>query len=941
MQKQRKRTFHNMLWRSIRQGLPRFLSIFAIVALGCGFLVGLYSTCPDMQDTADAYYQKHHTMDVNIKATAGLTEEDLTRLRACSDVQTVQAGYCLDLIIADPEGEDVTARLLGFSEPAETRINGFSLKEGRMPETETECVLEIPSAFSSSYAIGDVLTVPDEPAPDGLSVRELTVVGLASGPLYMSIQQEPTTVGTGKVELVLYVHPEAFEFEVYTDVLVCFRDTAAYNRFSGKYRDLLEAKRDAAELLGQQQSQVRYEELQAAYTDGIQELTDAIAAGEQELQTKLQEAQNGLDTVLSSAAELEQQLQKQYEAMLRQFGSEDAFPEEVRAALASGRETLSDLQATGKRLEEEIRGQQQKAEENLKHARGQLLQLQQDAAALEKPHWIVRTLTDQSSYDSFYSNTEKLRSISRIFPVFFCLVAALVAMTTMTRMVEEERGQMGTLGAIGYGNGSILRYYLCYCLCACVPGCIAGLLVGSKLFPTVIGNTYTIMFTLPELQTPFRWGYALGAFAAVCGVILLATWLVCRSALQEVPASRMRPRAPIAGKRILLERISVLWRHFSFHQKVTARNLFRYKKRLLMTVVGVAGCTALLLTGFGLKDSIGCIVDRQYERVQTYDLTVMLREGATWEEDETLYAFGMDSSLVAGILPVQTETVTLRYEAERFSVSLYVPLQPEQLDAYLSLHTRGKGDALSIETGVVLSDRAATLLGISAGDWIQMTDADGREIMVPVSGVCENYILNFACLSPDLYESLFGMPAQLNSMFIKLTEDSMAIRDVVSQRLYNSESVSYLHFNGTVRETFSDMIERLDFVVYVLILSAAALAVIVLYNLNHINICERRRELATIKVLGFYEHEVVSYVLRESFVLTLLGTVFGLGLGILLHGFVIRTVEMDTVVFAHDIAGLSFLWAALLTVAFSLLVSILSMPVLRRIDMVDSLKANE
>lgn len=935
-----KRNYRRMILRAVLRGMPRFLSIFAIVALGCGFLVGLFSTCPDMRDSADDYYRQYRVMDLDIKGTAGLTDDDQDAVRALPGVDRVQAGYSMDLVLGDPNGDELTARLWGFSEPAEERVNGFALTEGRMPERADECVLEMPSAFTDGYAVGDVFTVSEENSPEGLVPRTFTVVGLAESPLYLSIEREKTTVGTGQVSAVLYLLPSAFDLSVYTDLVVTYTDTAAYNCFSDEYLDLLDEKQSGAETLGKERSDVRYADIRKTYDDEIAKAEGEVRDAEDELESGLAAAEEQVASAQSQIDDAESALQTQLDGLLLLYGAEENFPPEVAAGVAQAKKELDEQKSVLADSREELEKRRADGERELADARAEIEQVKADRDALEAPSWVVLTRADNVSFNSFSTNSEKIRSISLVFPVFFCLVAALVAMTTMTRMVEEERTQAGTLGALGYTNREILWSYLGYCLCACVPGSLLGILIGSWLFPSVIWNAYSIMFALPKLELSFRFGYALAAFLSVCGGILLVTWLVCRTLLRETPASLMRPRAPVAGKRILLERLTFLWKRLSFHRKVAFRNLFRYKKRLLMTVVGVAGCTALLLTGFGLQDSIGCIVDRQFDRVQTYELTVSLKDGAVWEDDPTLRAFAEDD-LVNGVLPVCAESLTLENGKDEVEgVTLYVPLDESRIGEYLSLHTPG-GDPLSQEDGLLLSDKASQILGVSAGDEVLLKREDGGEATVRVGGVFENYLLNYACLSPSQYRDLFAEEPVPSSMLVKLNEDTEEVRTAVSERLYESESVAYLQFSGELRETFSNMIEKLNFVVYVLIFSAGALAVIVLYNLNNINICERRRELATIKVLGFYEPEVFSYVFRESFLLAVLGDVVGLLLGILLHAFVIRTVELDIVMFGRDIGVMSYVIAFALTMLFSLLVSLLSVPVVRKVDMVDSLKASE
>ncbi len=935
-----KRNYRRMIFRAVLRGMPRFLSIFAIVALGCGFLVGLFSTCPDMQDSADDYYRQYQVMDLDVKGTEGLTDDDWEAVLSLPGVDRVQAGYSMDLVLSDPNGDDLTTRLWGFSGPAEERVNGFALKEGRMPETADECVLELPSAFAADYAVGDKFTVSPENAPDGLVPQTFTVVGLAESPMYLSIEREKTTVGTGQISAVLYLLPSAFDLSVYTDFVVTYTDTAEYNCFSDEYLDLLDKKQDEAEALGKERSDVRYAELRKTYDDEIAKAEGKLKDAEDALESGLAEAGEQLKTARDQMNEAESELQAQVEGLLLLYGAEENFPAKVAAEIAQARAELDARKDALAESQAELDKNRTEGERELADAREEIERARADAEALEVPSWVVLTRADNVSFNSFSTNSEKIRSISVVFPVFFCLVAALVAMTTMTRMVEEERTQAGTLGALGYTNREILWSYLGYCLCACVPGSLFGILIGSWLFPSVIWKAYGIMFALPKLKLSLRLGYALAAFLSVCGGILLATWFVCRTSLRETPASLMRPRAPAAGKRIFLERVTFFWKRLSFHRKVSFRNLFRYKKRLLMTVVGVAGCTALLLTGFGLQNSIGCIIDRQFDRVQTYELTVSLKDGAVWEDDPALRAFAEDE-LVTGVLPIYAESLSLGTDEDEIEdVTLYVPLDEERIGEYLSLHTRG-GKPLSQEDGLLLSDKAAQMLGLSAGDEVTLRREDGEEVTVRVGGVFENYILNYACLSPSQYRELFAGEPTPSSMLVKLNEDTEEVRETVAKRLYESESVAFLQFSGELRETFSRMVEKLNFVVYVLIFSAGALAVIVLYNLNNINICERRRELATIKVLGFYEPEVFSYVFRETFLLTVLGDVVGLLLGILLHAFVIRTVELDIVMFGRDIGAMSYVIAFSLTLLFSMLVSLLSFPVVRKVSMVDSLKASE
>ena len=651
-----------------------------------------------------------------------------------------------------------------------------------------------------------------------------------------------------------------------------------------------------------------------------------LAAGEAEYQKEaavLREAEKEIasgKTSLSMApalAQLQMQLaEEQLEEAKAEVTDGKAQLEEAKQQLADGKAELDD-------------------------AKQQLADGEQALAELEVPEWFLLTRSENVSYASFEMNIEKVDAVAKVFPVFFFLVAALVALTTMTRMVEEDRLQIGTLKALGYGKGSIMAKYLLYALAASVLGSAFGLAVGLTLLPTVIWNAYTMMYELPKLYCLFNARFALFSSLTAIACVLAATLNACWATLQEVPAQLMLPRAPKAGKRIFLEYIPFIWRRMKFTHKVAARNLLRYKKRFFMTVTGIAGCTALLLTGFGLHDSISDIVYKQFGDIFLYDVSITVKDAAK-AESGALADVLADGDAVKDALLVHQEKITSHFNGEAFSTYLMVPENSAGFPDFVDLHTRKGGTPVPFsETGVVITEKMAERGGFNIGSQITLENADGDTGTFTVDGIAENYVENYVYLSAETYEHGFGAAPVFNTVLAISADPSGEGRDALSARLLGTDGVSSVSFTSDLKTSFSGMLQKIDIIVVVLIVAAGLLAYVVLYNLTNINIAERVKEIATIKVLGFYDKEVYAYVYRENIVLSLIGTLTGLVLGIFLHMFVIYTVEVDATMFGRSIKFWSYAASAGLTILFSLLVNLAMRRKLRNISMVESMKAPE
>lgn len=609
--------------------------------------------------------------------------------------------------------------------------------------------------------------------------------------------------------------------------------------------------------------------------------------------------------------------------------------DDAKATIAENAQKLAD----GKISYEDAK---KEADEKLADARQEIEDGQADLDTLEMPKWYIWGRDKNISYSSFTANIDKLNAITTVFPIFFFLVAALVVSTTMTRMVEEERLQIGTMKALGYSAKTIMQKYILYALAASVSGTLVGLAVGFKAFPSIIWSAYEMMYYMPAIATPWRLSQALFSGGTLTVLSLLVTALTCRSSLSETPAALMLPRAPKAGKRILLERITPLWRHFPFSWKVTCRNLFRYKKRFWMTVIGVAGCTSLLIAGFGISDSLNAIITKQYEDIFHYDLmTVVTEEDALTQGAVQEYLFD-NPSVFSDSLAVSIQSTRQEIKNGEADVYLMIPKDLSSFGSFVDLHERVSRKATPLqEDGIIITEKLAKTLGIQAGDSITLQNEDEEKASFTVTGVCEHYVSNYVYMSAATYEAGFQKAPVYNAAISKMPDDSQTVRDQVSAVLLDNDHVASLTFTADNVKQVLNMLNSIDAVVVLIIVCAAGLAFVVLYNLSNINVAERVKEIATIKVLGFYDREVDSYVNRESYALTGIGIFFGIFGGIALHKFVITTVEVDAVMFGRSIRPVSFLYAVLLTLLFSIIVSLVIGRSLKKVSMVESMKAPE
>lgn len=663
-----------------------------------------------------------------------------------------------------------------------------------------------------------------------------------------------------------------------------------------------------------------YEEIQNGET-AIAQAQAQIDAAKAELESGQEQINSGWDQINAGEQEL---------------ADAEAQLAEAEAEIADGWEEYYEGESEA---EAEIADGEQK----IADAKEELEDAENEINDLEKPEWYIYDRSNLPEYSGYGENADRMRAIGEVFPVIFFLVAALISLTTMTRMVEEQRTQIGTLKALGYERHSIAGKYLGYALLATVSGSVVGILFGEKVFPYIIINAYGIMYQhMNDIVIPYNLEYGLGAAAAALASTLLATIFSCYKELREQAAELMRPPTPKQGQRVLLERVKFIWKWLNFSWKASIRNLVRYKKRLFMTIFGIGGCMALMLVGFGLKDSIFAIVDIQYGEIQLYDGNIILSDDATEEEKSNIIKeLGKDSKM-AGSTEGLLAQITVGNGEEQFDVYLDVPKNVEEFSEFVVLQDRITNGTYELDdSGAVLTEKMATELGVEPGDTITIHDEDKGDLEVEISAVCENYMGHYLYMTPTYYEKVYGEKPDYNSIFYKTSDRITEEAERIGEEALTLPGALSVSYTTDLREQVDNMLGALDEVIVVLIISAGMLAFVVLYNLNTINITERQRELATLKVLGFYNGEVAMYVYRENIVLTVLGAIFGIVLGKFLHGFIIVTVEIESVMFGRNIDLSSFVYGFLLTILFSLLVNGAMYFKLKKINMVESLKSVE
>lgn len=831
-------TLKNLL-REIKRTFTKFLSIFAICALGVAFFAGIRATSPDMKEAGDRLYNTYNLSDISVISTSGLTADNIRDLESIEGIQAVRASLFVDAMARGTGEKEKNLRLYsmpiklkseyaplidlipdyGIDTSPEYEMNGVEIVSGRMPLNDTETALDYTLEGSLVKQLGDEITL----TTSGGTVT-LRVVGFIRSPMYISMFERGTSsIGNGTSDGFAYA--------------------------SGNAISSLGTKLPVMSLLN------------TYYTRA-----DIVISGKEGLSAYSDE----------------------YEALVNEVTD---------------------------RIE--------------------------DYASTQSGTWYIQDRSGNPGYSDYSENTDRIAAVGDVFPLIFFIVAALVCLTTMTRMVEEQRIEMGTMKALGYGGWQIAMKYAVYAMSACISGGVVGAIIGFKLFPYVIMKGYSIMYYLGKLETPYRADIAFMAIAAMAVCTAAATFSACYASLKEVPATLMRPKAPKAGRRVLLEKIPFIWKKLSFTSKVTVRNLFRYKKRFFMSVIGIAGSGALLVTAFGLNDSIFGIIEKQFGDIWQMDVQAYVYEAMPLADmQELLGKNPANDDFDSVMFCLDSQMECKNSGRSQSGVHLLGVESAGSMAGRINLHNGGTHVTLD-DSGVVVTAKLAETLSIKAGDEINMRTG-GEDHFMRVIGIADNYVYHYVYITAAYYETVFGKAMQYNGFMGNLkdglTDETM---DAMSSQLLSDSRMYTVRTIGSIYDSVWDSLSILNYVVLVLILGSGMLTFVVMLNLTNINIGERMRELATLRVLGFYDKEMYAYIFRENNALSVIGAFVGLLFGKIMHLFVIRTCEVDMVMFVRSAKPLSYVYAFALTIAFSLIVNLLMRPKVRAIDMVESLKSAE
>ena len=659
---------------------------------------------------------------------------------------------------------------------------------------------------------------------------------------------------------------------------------------------------------------------------GIKQIDDGIEEGTKEIQN----AKNQIKQAKNELSKQEKTLSNKKKTTYNQI-------EKAEKELADKKQELQDG-------EEELNKNKQEFETQIKDAEKKLSDAKEKISEIENPKWYILDRNSNSGYVSFIQDTKSIDNISKVFPVVFFIVATLISLTSMTRMVEEQRGQIGTLKALGYNKLQIMMKYIIYAGIATIVGSVLGMCVGFIILPEIIWMMYGMMYQMTDkILISFNWKYGGIGLILISICIIGATIYTTLKELVSTPSVLMRPKAPKGGNRVIMEKIPFIWKRLNFSQKVTVRNIFRYKKRFFMTIIGILGCTALILTGFGVKDSVKQIIPNQFENVFIYDMQISLKESLTEEErQEFKNKLAQNNEIKKAVSIYMTSETAVNGNNEE-DVQIIVPENQAELDGIINIKDiKNKKQTIKLtENEICLTDKAAQLLGVKAGDTLTLKDVDENEVNIKISNVVENYVSHYVYMTKETYKKLYNKDFKANVVFIQNVKLNDEEQDKLAKEIMNMSEVSGIVNMTSTMKSIDDMMNLLNYVVIVLIVSAGLLAFVVLYNLSNVNISERIRELATIKVLGFYDKEVYDYIARETVILTIIGIALGLVGGYFLNYYLMGTCEINMLRFSKTIKPISYVYASLITIVFTLIVNIATYFALKKIDMIESLKSVE
>ena len=976
-------------FKSINRTKRRFFSILIMAFLGVGFFSGLVATSPDMLDSLDRYADSSNLYDINILSTLGLTDDDIISIQGVEGVDKVYGTQSKDSLVKIDDQESI-CKVIEFNE----NINSPVVIAGRNIENENECLLDpaiVRTGEGAESFIGKKIFLKNEDMDSEdnpiFTVKEFEIVGIAETPVYISSERGNTTLGNGTVSFYIFTQDNVINMDYYTGLYVTVKGAKATVTNSDEYLKLVNSVIAKIENITETRENARYQSLVDDATKKINdaqkefddkklevdtELKDAesqikkaekqinssekqIEAAESELALHQKQATEQFEALANQIALAEQQLEEstidpaikemqkqeiecQKVELERAKQESSAKFEEAQAEIASNKTEIRKGKNELSKNKEEFESKKQEAEDKLNEAQAKIDDAKEEINKIEKCKWYIQNRLDNSGYNNIFDAIKTMSNIARLFPAIFYLVAVLISLTSMTRMIEEERIEIGTLKALGYTNMQIISKYIIYSLLACIIGGVLGMTVGLYLLPTIVWSLYSMIYNMPHFYCTYRFG--IGLIGIILAFICIggATLLVARKELKQMPSVLMRPKPPKNGKKILLEKISFIWKRFNFSHKVTARNIFRYKKRAIMTVVGIAGCTGLMLTGFGIRDSVDDIPSAQFNGIFKYDTSITLSNTNGLSDIEE---YLKNNESIENFVEVCATTGELSKESTSCNVTVFVPDSLDNYNSVYNLIDYQTEEAISISNeGIIITDKAAETLGVTVGDEITFIDGDDVQYQFKIENIAKNHVGHYVYMSKEIYENNFK-PYKTDIVYLNTKNISDEAQNEILKNILNMDGVASVSSINALMQSVSDMLNTMNYVVLVLIVASAMLDFVVLYNLANINIAERQREIATLKVLGFHDNEVDNYINKENIIFTILGIALGLILGTFLTSAIIGSIEIDVLKFIRNIKPISYVYSAIITLLFSFIVNFIIHFVLKKIDMIESLKSVE
>ena len=879
--------------REIRSSIGRYLAILAITALGVGFFAGLRACRPSFTNTIARYFEDQSFYDYRLLSSVGFSKDSICALSKQGNISAAEGALYEDVLVA--AGEDT---LVFRVHSVTSSINKLRLVSGRLPEADNECVVD--ADYFDEDMVGQTLpfaSFNSDATLGAFNTAEYTVVGTVTTPLYISGDRGTTSLGNGSISAFVYVNESCFTANYYKEVYLTLENRAEV--YSEAYRDIVaNTKTDVTEL-AEEQAGRRYLEI-------------------------VSDAQDEIDEAMAALHEASAELNARKEAAIQ-----EAFEPIIAMGLSASPDNPYYAQ-----IFDEINALFADAENELADGYMDLANAQREVDSITPPTVYVLTRSENAGYAAFEQDSTIIENISVVFPAFFFLVAALVCVTTMTRMVDEQRTQIGVWKAMGYNRGQISCKYLFYAGTAGLFGCVLGFFAGTGCIPAIFWFAYSTSYNFADTLL-YAFDPVMYVMSLVISMLCTAgvTVLCCWNALREVPAAILRPKTPKSGKRILLERLG-FWRHISFLHKVSLRNVIRYKQRFFLMILGISGCTALLLTGFGIRDSVQNVTDYQYGEITLYDAEVSFADPISMEEQEGFLSRYDD---IEAVLFLSECNADITSGSGTKSVQL-TAVMGDDITSYVNLRTDDETVSYPRDGEVILCRGVADKLQAKVGETVVLTDDSLHQISVVVTGVFDNYVGSFVFVSEGTMAQLCG-EAPVNAAYARFKADAEPNYTTASVR--NDDLVGHVALNKNTRETIETSFTSLNLVVVLITLCAGALAFIVLFNLININIGERIREVATIKVLGFFDTESSAYVFREVNMLTVAGALLGLLFGRFLHAFVMEQIKPDGICFDRRIVWSSYLFSIVITLVFAMLVKFAMQFKLKKISMAESLKSVE